>query len=174
MTSISRKIWRSYEKTNGILLPRKYLNFPSVKVIVSKIAYEIIKNTKNDHFLMAHYRKVVRENFFRVFGDIILVKSLFRTIRFINRTNSRPIWTRTGEERYHWKKVEDGVTVSPPKKKRTWGGKNFFFLLVARLLCLTFFEATKLSNQDKITSISPKVSEKIQRVLNVTSISRKI
>ena len=91
----------SYEKTNGILLPRKYLNFPSVKVIVSKIAYEIIKNTKNDHFLMAYYRKVVRENFFSVFGNIKLVESLFRTIRFINRTNSRPIWTRTGEERYY-------------------------------------------------------------------------
>merc|ERR1712035_236183 len=53
----------SYEKTNGILLLRKYLNLPSVKVIVIKIAYEIIKNIKNDHFLMAHYRKVVRENF---------------------------------------------------------------------------------------------------------------
>ena len=78
---------------------------------------KIIKNTKNDHFLMVHHRKVVREIFFRVFGDIILVKSLFRTIRFVNRTNSRPIWTRTGEERYHWKKVEFGVTVSPPKKK---------------------------------------------------------
>ena len=50
---------------NGILLLRKYLSFPLVKVIVSKIAYEIIKNTKNDHFLMAHYRKVVREFFFQ-------------------------------------------------------------------------------------------------------------
>ena len=48
---------------NGILLLRKYLSFPLVKVIVSKIAYEIIKNTKNDHFLMALYRKIVRENF---------------------------------------------------------------------------------------------------------------
>ena len=100
-TSISRKIQRSYQKTNGILLPRKYLNFPPVQVIVSKIAYEIIKNTKNDQFLMAHYRKVVRENFFRGFGNIILVKSLFKTIRSINPSNSRPIWTRTGEERYH-------------------------------------------------------------------------
>ena len=53
----------SYEKTNGILLPRKYLNFPSVKVIVTKIASEIIKDTKNDHFLMAHYRKVAPEFF---------------------------------------------------------------------------------------------------------------
>ena len=58
---------------NGILLPRKYLNFPLVKVIVSKIAYEFIKNTKNDHFLMDHYRKLVREFFIRIFGNIILV-----------------------------------------------------------------------------------------------------
>ena len=112
-TSLSRKIYRSYEKTEAILLARKYLNFPLVKAIVSKIAYEIIKNTKNDHFLMAHHRKIVREIFFRVFGNIILVKSFFKTIRFINRTNSRPIWTRTGEKRYHWKKVEDDVTDPP-------------------------------------------------------------
>ena len=30
----------SYGKTKGILLPRNYLKFPLVKVIVSKIAYK--------------------------------------------------------------------------------------------------------------------------------------
>ena len=44
------------------------------------------KTPKNVHFLVTFYRKVVRENFFRVFGNIILAKSLFRTLRFINRT----------------------------------------------------------------------------------------
>ena len=37
---------------NDILLPRNDINFPLVKVIVSKIAYKIIQNTKNEHFLI--------------------------------------------------------------------------------------------------------------------------
>ena len=43
-------------------------------------------------------RTIVRENFFRVFGDVILHESLFKPIRVINRTNSRSIWTRLCED----------------------------------------------------------------------------
>ena len=80
-----------------------------------------MKSSKTPKMIISHgpLSKSRSWNFFRIFGIIILVKSLFSTIRFINRTNSRPIWTRTGEEWYYWKKVEAGVTVSPPKKKRT-------------------------------------------------------
>ena len=35
---------------NGILLPRNCFQFPLVKVIVSKIAYIKLENTKNEHF----------------------------------------------------------------------------------------------------------------------------
>ena len=115
---VTRKSSRvSQEKSRGRMKKRMTYFF-----CVSKIAYEIIKNTKNHHFLMALYRNFVHENCFRVFGNIILVKNLFR---FMNRTNSRLIWTRTGQDRYYWKKVEQNVTVSPPKKTY----KQFSFLL---------------------------------------------
>ena len=78
-----------------VLTEKKLLDNVDVKRVVFN---EITKNAKNDHFLMVHYRKVVHENFFRVFKNIILVKGLFKTIRFINRTNSRPIWTPADEE----------------------------------------------------------------------------
>ena len=53
----------------GILLPRNYFKFPFVKVIVSKIAYKSLYNTKKEPLLTAHDQKLVRENFFRGFGD---------------------------------------------------------------------------------------------------------
>ena len=56
----------------GILLPRKYLKFPLVKVIVRKIAYKRLITTKNVRFLRTDHRNVVHENFFRGLGDIIL------------------------------------------------------------------------------------------------------
>ena len=83
----------------GILLPRNYFKFLVVKVVVSKIACKILYNTKNEHFLTAHHQKVVRENFFRGFGDILLIKNLFKSIRVINRTHFQLIWTHTGEKR---------------------------------------------------------------------------
>ena len=72
----------------AILLPRNYLKFPLVTLIVSKIAYKSLQNTKIVHFLRMVHRNVDRENFFRDFGKIICIESLFKQIRVINRTNS--------------------------------------------------------------------------------------
>ena len=36
------------------------------------------------------------EKFFRVFGDVILVESLFKPNRVLTRTSSQTIWTRKG------------------------------------------------------------------------------
>ena len=82
----------------AILLPRNYLKFPLVTLIVSKIAYKSLQNTKIVHFLRMVHRDAVREKFFRDFGKIICIESLFKPIRVINRTNSRSIWTRTDED----------------------------------------------------------------------------
>ena len=49
-TANYRKIQRSYEKMKGILRPRNYLKFPSVKVIVKEIAYKSLKNSKKGYF----------------------------------------------------------------------------------------------------------------------------
>ena len=74
----------------AILLPRNYLKFPLVTLIpvVSKIAYKSLQNTKTVHFLRVVHQNAVRENFFRDFGKIICIESLFKPIRVINRTNS--------------------------------------------------------------------------------------
>ena len=90
-----------YEKMKGILLPRNYFKFPFVKVIVSKIACKSLYNTKNEHFLTAYHQKVVREIFFRGFGDVLSIKNMFKPIRIINRSHSQLIWTRTGQKRNH-------------------------------------------------------------------------
>ena len=97
----------------NILLLRNYIKFPLVKVIISKIAYKSLINTKKVHFLRTGHRNVVRENFFRGFGDIKCSKSLFQPIRVINRTNSWAIWTRTSEDIDHFKKWP----APPPLKK---------------------------------------------------------
>ena len=99
--SFSRKIQKFYKKMKGILLPRNYFKFPFVQVIVSKIACKSLYNTKNEHFLTAYHQKVVRENFFRGFGDILSIKNTFKPIRIINRSHSQLIWTCTGEKRNH-------------------------------------------------------------------------
>eukprot|EP00493_Phyllostaurus_siculus_P004484 UN04505 len=44
------------------------------------------------------------EIFFRDFHDVIWFENLFKPIRVINRTNSRSIWTRTGEDIDHFSK----------------------------------------------------------------------
>ena len=62
---------------------------------------QLPQNTKNDHFLTTDHRNVVRENFFRDFGDVTLVQNLFKPIRAINRTNSKPIWPLTCEDIDH-------------------------------------------------------------------------
>ena len=98
----------------GILLPRNYLRFPLVKFIVSKIAYESLENTKNERFLTTDHRNVVLENFFSDVGDVMLVTNLFKPIRVINRTNSRPIWTPTCEDIDLNTKIP---SFTPPKKK---------------------------------------------------------
>ena len=51
--------------------------------------------------------------FFRDIGDVTLVQNLFRPIRFINRINSRTIWTPTYEDIGHIAKK----TSNPPPKK---------------------------------------------------------
>ena len=48
---------------NGVLLQRNCFHFPLIKVIVSKIAYIKLENTKNEHFFTTRHRKVARENF---------------------------------------------------------------------------------------------------------------
>eukprot|EP00493_Phyllostaurus_siculus_P027052 UN27398 len=48
----------------SILLLRNYIKFPLVKVIVSKIAYKSLINTKST-FSKDDHRNVVHENFFR-------------------------------------------------------------------------------------------------------------
>ena len=56
----------------------------------------------------------MRENFFRDFGDATLVQNLFKQIRAINRTNSRPIWTPTCEDIDH---IAKNGPKPPPKNK---------------------------------------------------------
>ena len=80
----------------GILLPGNSLNFPLVKVTVSKIAYKSLITTKNVRFLWMDHRNVVHENFFRGLGDMICIKNLLQLIMVINRTTA--IWTRVGED----------------------------------------------------------------------------
>ena len=63
---------------------------------------------------MTDHRNVVRENFFRDIADVMLVRNLFKPIRVINRTNSRPIWTPTCEDIDHNAKMS---SFTPPKKK---------------------------------------------------------
>ena len=62
---------------------------------------------------MTDHRNVVCENFFRDFGDVTLVQNLFKSIRGINRTNPRPIWTPTCEDIDHIAKTGP----KPPPKK---------------------------------------------------------
>ena len=54
--------------------------------------------------------------FFRHFEDIILIKT-FKKTRFINCKNSRTIWTRLGDKRYHWKMVDHDWSRAPSLKK---------------------------------------------------------
>ena len=98
----------------GTLLPRNYFKCPLVKVIVSKIAYESLENTKNERFLTMDHRNVVLENFFSDIGDVLLVRNLFRPIRVINHTTSQPIWTPTCEDIGHIAKIPSS---GPPKKR---------------------------------------------------------
>ena len=69
-----------------ILLLCNYIKFPLVKVIISKIAYKSLINTKKVHFLRTGHRNFVRENFFRGFGDMTCIKNLFKQIRFIDKS----------------------------------------------------------------------------------------
>ena len=98
---------------NGILLPRNYFKFPLVNVIGSKIACESLENTKNERFLIMDHRNVVLEFFSSEVGDVMLVRNLFRPIRVINRTISRPIWTPACEDIGH---VAKNPSFPPPKK----------------------------------------------------------
>ena len=97
----------------GILLLRNYFKFPFVKVIVTKIDCKSLYNTKKERFLTAYHQNVVRENFFRDIGDVMLVRNLFRLIRVINGTNSRPIWIPT------WENIDRNAKITsftPPNK----------------------------------------------------------
>ena len=107
-----------YEKMKGILLPRNYFKFPFVKVIVSKIACKSLYNTKN-HFLTDYLQKVVRENFFKGFGDVLSIKNMFKPIRIINRSHSQLIWTRAGENETIEKRWITYPPQIPLKKRRT-------------------------------------------------------
>ena len=62
---------------------------------------------------MTDHRNVVRQNYFRDIGDVMLVRNLFRLIRVIKRTNSRPIWTPTCEDIDHNAKI---TSFTLPKK----------------------------------------------------------
>ena len=67
----------------AILLPRNYVKFPLVTLIVSKIAYKSLQSTKIVHFLRIVHQDVVLENFFKDFAKIICIESLFKPIRVI-------------------------------------------------------------------------------------------
>jgi len=88
----------------GILLPRNYLKFPLLKIIVRKIASKSLITSKNLHFLRTDHRNLVHENFFRDIGGIIYIKNLFNLIRVINRTNCWAIWTRVDVDMDHFSK----------------------------------------------------------------------
>ena len=108
---------------NGILLPRNYFKFRLVKIIVSKVAYESLENPKHERFLTMDYRNVVLEIFFSDVGDVMLATNLFRPIRVINRTNSRPIWKPTCEDIGH---IAKNTSFTPAKKNL----QMFFFLKI--------------------------------------------
>ena len=72
---------------------------------------------------MTDHRNVVRESFFRDIGDVMLVRNLFRLIRVIKRTNSRPIWTPTCEDIDHNAKI---TSFTLPKKKSSYFAKIKF------------------------------------------------
>ena len=125
------------EKMKGILLPRNYFKFPFVKVIVSKIAYKSLYNTKNEHFLTAHHQKVVRENFFRGFGDTLLIKNLFKPIKVINRTHALSTDLDTYRRKtIPLKKGGSRIHQSPSKKRHKCclklKGKKVFRTLVGQ------------------------------------------
>ena len=78
---------------------------------------------------MTDHRNVVRQNYFRDIGDVMLVRNLFRLIRVIKRTNSRPIWTPTCEDIDHNAKI---TSFTLPKKKSPhkivfFGSRIIFF-----------------------------------------------
>ena len=81
----------------GILLPRNYLKFPLLKIIVRKIASKSLITSKNSHFLRMDHRNLVHENVWRDNGDIICIKNLFNSTRVITRTNCWAIWNCIGE-----------------------------------------------------------------------------
>ena len=58
-----KKNLEAVSKMNDILFPRNYFQFPFVKIIVSKIAYIKLENTKHENFFTQSHRKVVREIF---------------------------------------------------------------------------------------------------------------
>ena len=91
----------------GILRPRNYLKFPSVKVIVKEIAYKSLKNSKKAYFgpfLRTDNQNLEPEIFFRDFRYVIRIENMFKPIRAINRTDSRAIWMRICEENRHFAK----------------------------------------------------------------------
>ena len=86
----------------AILLPRNYLNFPLVTLIVSKIAYKSLQNTNIVHFLRM-VPNDVREDFSDISEDS-MYRTLFKPIRIINHANSSIIWTRTSKYMEHFLK----------------------------------------------------------------------
>ena len=88
----------------GILLPRKYLKFPLVKVIVSKIAHKSLITTKNVRFLRTDHRNVVYEIFFRDLRDIIcIIHNVFIALlkKFLHhlKVGGNPFW---GNVKWHF------------------------------------------------------------------------
>ena len=63
----------------SILLLRNYIKFPLVKVIISKIAYKSLINTKKVHFLRTGHRNVVREIFFQRVRGYDMYQKLVQT-----------------------------------------------------------------------------------------------
>ena len=84
---------------------------------------------------MTDHRNVVRQNYFRDIGDVMLVRNLFRLIRVINRTNSRPIWTPTCEDIDHNAKI---TSLTLPKKKIPIYSINFSFLIYMQMGIFVF------------------------------------
>ena len=123
-----------------------------VKVIISKIAYKSLINTKKVHFLRTGHRNVVRENFFWGFGDMTSIKNLFKPIRVINRTNSWGIWTRASEDIDDLKKRP--ATLPPKKNSHMLKEKKlkifnvFLSIFKAILACFWRFDHVRKSKNE--------------------------
>ena len=111
----------------AILLPRNYIKFPLVTLIVSKIAYKSLQNTKIVHFLRIFYRNVDRENFFRDFAKIICIESR----KFVETNQGYQSHQLLSDLdtyiRRYCSFLKMACTYTPLKKNSSWCDKNVLY-----------------------------------------------